>query len=275
MRRLCLIISLLLCINVVSAQDFSVKFPSGRTLYFTITSSKTCTVMVPGFDRYQFTGSLVIPETVTDRGNTYTITGIEDGTFANSRITSVTIPESVTCIGSMAFYGCRYLTTIILPESITRIGGESFASSGLSSIKLPDGLVEIGNRAFEDCPLQEIIVPNSVTKISIGAFSFCKDLASVKLSDSISYLPDALFLECKSLTNIEIPEGVTSISSTCFEDCVRLNKVKLPKSLIRIVGEVDEVFPGCVSLDTIIIPVGTREQFEELLPEWKDKLVEQ
>lgn len=77
-----------------------------------------------------YSGTVVIPETVTHRGQTYTVTGIGKDAFINcSDLTSVTIPESVTSIGNLAFAFCHGLTSITIPSSVTTLGG--FCLSGL------------------------------------------------------------------------------------------------------------------------------------------------
>lgn len=43
-------------------------------------------------------------------------------------------------------------------------------------------------------------------------------------------------------------------------------------NLVTSIGE--DVFENCSVLKEIIIPFGTKEKFEKLLPDYKDKLVE-
>ena len=43
-----------------------------------------------------------------------------------ARLTSITIPPSVTAIGDSAFYWCYSLTTINIPPSVTAIGDSAF-----------------------------------------------------------------------------------------------------------------------------------------------------
>jgi hypothetical protein len=50
-------------------------------------------------------------------------------------LTSITIPNSVTRIGDVAFFGCTGLTSITIPNSVTRIGREAFyGCTGLTSM---------------------------------------------------------------------------------------------------------------------------------------------
>lgn len=68
-----------------------------------------------------------------------------------------------------------------------------------------------------------------------------------------------------------VKAGTLVICDNAFTNCSGLIKVELPNSLLRI-GE--NVFAGCDNLESIIIPKGKRKKFEQMLPEYKDKLVE-
>ena len=98
-----------------------------------------------------------------------------------SSLTSVTLPNSITSIGSSAFGGCSSLTSVTLPNSITSIGSSAFyACSKLTSITIPDSVTSIGDKAFRDCSsLTAITIPNSVTSIGDKAFSWCESLKEV------------------------------------------------------------------------------------------------
>ena len=65
-------------------------------------------------------GDVTIPSTLGG----YPVVGINDYAFEYcSKITSITIPDSVTSIGDYAFSRCSGLTSITIPDSVTIIGG--------------------------------------------------------------------------------------------------------------------------------------------------------
>ena len=94
---------------------------------------------------------------------------------------TITIPSSVTSIGSRAFYGCTSLTSITIPDSVTSIGNYAFyGCSRLTSITIPEGVTSIGNSAFYKCTgLKSIIIPESVTFIGQDAFYNCISLKTI------------------------------------------------------------------------------------------------
>ena len=141
----------LLCATVAAAHDFEVG-----GIYYNILSQEDKTVAVTyrgtSYSQYsnEYTGSVVIPETVTYNGNTYSVASIGDNTFSNcSGLTSIDIPNSVTSIGDSVFSGCSSLASIKIPNSVTSIGSSAFQScSALISVTIPNSVKSIGNYAF-------------------------------------------------------------------------------------------------------------------------------
>lgn len=286
-------------------QDFCVTYSSGKTLCFDITSSKTVKIAksktviryIEGYGPdlfgdyryvktpvygYVFEGSLVIPATVTDKGDTYTVTEVD---YLNgTNLTSVKIPKTVTHISDRAFAGSHKLTTVVLPESIESIGPGAFSNcSMLSSIVLPHSVKLIYSKTFENCSnLQNITLPDSLEEIGSFAFENCSNLQKITLPSSLKKIGSYAFKDCVYLREIEIPEGVEELENHVFEGCKRLRTIKLPKS-IKMMGYVDygrrhvNLFVDCQSLEKIIIPIGTMEYFKELLiwPKYADMLVEE
>ena len=166
------------------------------------------------------------------------VTGIGYGAFRDcSSLTSVTIPNSVTSIGSSAFSDCISLTSIIIPNSVTRMEWGAFIGcTGLASI-----IVESGNTTYDsrdNCnaiietatntlkySCKATIIPNSVTSIGYGAFGSCTGLTSVTIPNSVTSIGSSAFSGCTGLASVAIPNSVTSIEASTFYGCTGLTSV--------------------------------------------------
>ena len=87
-------------------------------------------------------GDVTIPSTLTINGTKYTVKGIDNNAFSNcTKLTSVTIPNSVESIGSKAFYNCTGLGSLTVPKSVTSIGTDAFkgVNNVVNMSKIPDG----------------------------------------------------------------------------------------------------------------------------------------
>ena len=126
---------LILILSIVATTALRAdRFRVGDLCFNVTSSSRPYTVEVSTncysfSERYSGLVSIIIPETITYNGITYSVTGISEFAFNNcSSLVSVTIPNSVTSIGGAAFYGCSSLRSVSVP-SHTKIGKESFQTT--------------------------------------------------------------------------------------------------------------------------------------------------
>lgn len=80
-----------------------------------------------------------------------------------------------------------------------------------------------------------------VTEIGDNAFLEHKNLAEVKLPDTIEKIGEFAFRECTSLKSIVIPESMESIGWFAFYGCSKLEDITFPDKLVRIA---DHAFSG-------------------------------
>ena len=224
--------------------------------------------------------------------NTYTnnVNFYENNNLINVYEGDVIIPDSVTSIGSSAFYNCSNLTSVTIPDSVTSIGNGAFRKcSNLTSVNIGNGVTSIENDAFYECsnltsvnissleswlnikfididsnPLYagknlylngqlvtDLIIPDSAMSIGNSAFHNCSSLTSVTIPDSVTSIGSGAFNGCSNLTSVNIGNGVTSISRSCFSRCSNLTSINIPDSVTSIENS---AFNGCSSLTSITIP---------------------
>ncbi len=189
-----------------------------------------------------------------------------------SGLTSVTIPSSVTSIGSGTFRGCKGLTSISIPDSVTEIGSTAFKyCRGLTSVTIPDSVTSIGSYAFAECSgLTSISIPDSVTEIGGGAFDGCSGLTSITIPDSVTYIGGSAFMDCSGLTSVIIPDSVTYIGERAFYNCSGLTSVTIGSS-VTYIGEY--AFGDCSGLKNITY-TGTIANWKNIAKGgwWKDNV---
>lgn len=230
-----------------------------------------------------------IPETVTYDGTTYTVTSIDEYSFWECRLRSVSMPATVTSIGEAAFYDCL-LESVDIPSSVAVIGRQAFKEylplkrvnitdvaawsniyfvsddanplhyahhlylngEEIKDLEIPSTVTSIGDYAFEGCfDLTSVSIPNSVTAIGNCAFQGCKGMKSASMGNSIATIGSWAFFDCSGLENLTLPNSVTTINVGAFKNCSGMKSVNIPNALTTIE---QEVFNGCSSLMSIDIP---------------------
>lgn len=74
-----------------------------------------------------YSGDIVIPESIDDKGTSYSVTEINSSSFKNCKdLTSIIIPNSVELIREDAFHGCESLKSVVIPNSVKTIYSYAF-----------------------------------------------------------------------------------------------------------------------------------------------------
>ncbi len=218
--------------------------------------------------------SVIIPAATTKIGdgafrhcNNLTTLQVENGNkIYDSRNNCNAVIETATGI---LIAGCN---STVIPESVTKIGSEAFYGlKKIYSLSIPSSVTEIGNHAFFYCKnLREVNLPNSVTRIEERAFCGCDSLETVVIPNSVKYIGNSAFLHNKQLKTVTIGSGVTVIDEWAFKglDAATsitskiedVSKVKLGKAVF---DEIDK--QAC----TLYVPRGTAASYKAA-PQWKD-----
>lgn len=125
------------------------------------------------------------------------------------------IPESVTAIGSNAFYGYKLLETIELPENISNIEEDAFAYCRLlSCVVLPKNLSSVGKFAFYACSaLESVEISSSVTSIGDHAFNYCNELTQVYsyIAEPFAINSNVFSATTKENATLYVPQGTLDL----------------------------------------------------------------
>ena len=222
-----------------------------------------------------FITSVNIPATYNDKP----VTVIADEAFKDcTRLTRVTIPDSVTTIGENVFQGCGSLESMTIPfvgsnrnstetfgylfGTSSYTGGvktEQYNVSGSKTYYVPGSLKtvtvtggEIPFGAFSCCKnLTSITIPYSVSSISAYAFYGCLGLTNIIIPDNVTTIDDYAFAYCRGVTSVIIPAKVSNVGSKAFYFCSGMISVTIEEGVTTI-GEI--MFGNCDALISIAIP---------------------
>jgi hypothetical protein len=150
-------------------------------------------------------GAVVIPETF----DYLPVTAIDRGAFRYKKLTSITIPPSVTLIGAAAFEG-NQLVSVVIPPGVTTIGEDTFSHNLLGSVTIPDTVTAIEDSAFSHNRLRSVTIPGSVVMIGYSAF-WENQLTSVTIPPSVRTIKDGAFggnFGNNNIRRITIGQGV-------------------------------------------------------------------
>ncbi|MGN0186378.1 MAG: leucine-rich repeat domain-containing protein [Paludibacteraceae bacterium] len=213
-----------------------------------------------------YVGNLVIPASVTYNEKNYTVIGLDDDALINSKqLLTLTLPATVTSIGSGAFTLCNALQSITVDAAnpaLMSYDGLLYYRGDLISIavvprgktgalELPDGLAEIPSGKFQNSSIESVIIPNSVTVIKDGAFSECKLLVDITIGNQVHTIERSAFMNDTALQVVQLPASMRTIEASAFLGCFNLTYLTIKEGLTTIE---ESAFSGCSSLCGIYLP---------------------
>ena len=126
-----------------------------------------------------------------------------------------------------------------------------------------EGGADIGGNKFAELVQRTVKVATEddsqgLTSIGDYAFSYCSELTSVTIPDSVTSIGNGAFYDCSGLTSVIIGNGVTSIGGYAFSGCSGLTSVTmLPTNPPTIVSG---AIPSNVT--TITVPAGCSNTYK-------------
>lgn len=203
-KKLITLLLAMLAVNTSIAYDFKVN-----GIYYLVNGSEaTVTAPTPYYiHSNDYTGDVVIPETVTYQGVTYPVTAIGEYAFYwCAELTSIHIPKSIKRVeGSMCFYSCPSLSVVEI-ESLESWCNIDFEVSNGYDFSYSNPLSYAHDLYINGEKLTELVIPSSVTRIGTSAFCHLTSVSRLEIPSSVTSIGKAAFARCDSIDRLDIPD---------------------------------------------------------------------
>jgi len=179
----------------------------------------------------------------------------------HDEISSISLPEGLTNIGSMAFVNC---------------------STVVAEVIIPSTVIYIENLAFGYChSIPRAIIPEGVQYIGEKAFISCSSLDTINIPAGVSTIKESTFEYCSSLPYLYLPATVQTIERNAFNKCINLVRIDVESEIPATVASDDNLGGAYGSMSSgqrvfcreysdggevdieVYIPSGTRAAYEE------------
>ena len=192
--------------------------------------------------------------------------------FDSTRVTHITLPDTIKLLEPNALLRAHYLESINLPDSITKIDRVAFHfcggfGKGLKKIVLPKHLHYLGENAFYGSEkLEKLIIRGDFmwehSWLESNPFYYTKNLAFIKNTNPNFKVENGMLMSADGKIlfrcvnegkRVVVKEGVETIAQGAFCGRNLMEEIVLPLS-IRIICK--DAFRGCHSIDNVVLPEG-------------------
>jgi|GEM_PF-985749 len=147
----------------------------------------------------------------------------------DSLVENLVIPDSVKKITGYSFINAKGISKISIPDSVTQIGSNAFYGTEYykNEENWDNNVLYINNHLIKTKNALEgyYIVKEGTKTIACDAFENDTELRLVFFPESLNYIGNYAFYGCSALEMVIIPDGVIQIGNNAFESCRRQGTV--------------------------------------------------
>lgn len=93
--------------------------------------------------------------------------------FSSTVLSEITIPSSITSMGTSIFKCCSYVSILVLNDGLTVLGKDMFDMSNFNK---------------NPTLLSKVTIPSTITNIGSGTFGLCSVISKVVFKDGLTVL---------------------------------------------------------------------------------------
>lgn len=184
-------------------------------------------------------------------GPTYDLDNWYGQPWERSFVSSVSIEEGITYVGTHLFSDCANIKSLFISDTVEKIGVESFSNcQGLTDIVIDTDILTFDERSFSNSwNITSLTVYGNKVTIGGRAFSSCSKLKSVKIVADDIVLYGACFSGCYAASDYVFDGNISVLGPSVFNYC-GLKEIELS-------GDFSEIpislFGNCSQLENPII----------------------
>ena len=135
---------------------------------------------------------------------------------------------NLSVLPTEAFLECTNIKSVILPNTLTAIGTQAFWGSSLVSISIPASVEEIRGSAFFGCSSLKTVTFEKGSKLkTVAGFSHCTSLTTIEIPASVETIEDQAFEGCSLLATVTFEKGSQLKTVDGFSNCTALTTVDM------------------------------------------------